>query len=438
MNIIEKIYKLLRIQTYDRVLEKASLYFINNSVSQIEKYQIEKFNKIWRDAYTHIAFYHEYKTKHQLPDTINSMHELTLFPIITKKDLQLNNTKLLRDDLSPTGTTMSGGSTGEPLKLPTRGFSQDPGSNMWIGRIHYKIKPHEKTFVIWGHRHLNGKGIKKNIRLLTRDIKDYLSNFKRVSAYDLSQEAMTDMYNKLIKFKPSFILGYSSALTSFCKINHGKNIPFKVKAVLCTASTLSKDDQHLVEDFFNAPVCKEYGSHETAVMAGTIPSNGKYRVYWDTHIIQGVRDNEGLRNIVTVLYENYFPIIRYDIGDYIVVPDNANLDNILEIDDVIGRPNDIIQFSNGASFNCIFTAGCVKQIKSVISHQVHKYDNGFEVWIVALKYVTAEELNHIHDLLLDLCPPLKKIKIRVIQKDSLQQSVAGKTPLVINHPGVNL
>lgn len=431
-------YKILRISTYDKILAKASLYFVNNTKEQIEKYQIEKFNKVWLDACTHIAFYREYKIKYQLPDVISNLHELALFPIITKKDLQLNSTKLLRDDLSPTGTTMSGGSTGEPLKLPTRGFSQEPGSNMWIGRIHYGIKPYEKTFVIWGHRHLNGKGIKKYIHLLLRDMKDFLSNFKRVSAYDLSQEAMVNMYNKLVKYKPSFILGYSSALTSFCKINQGKSVPFKIKAVLCTASTLSKDDQILIETFFNAPVCKEYGSHETAVMAGTIPLDGKYRVYWDTHIIQGVQEDKGIRNIVTVLYDNYFPVIRYDIGDYIIVPDNTNLDNILVIDDIIGRPNDIIQFSNGASFNCIFTAGCVKQVKAVISHQIHKYDNGVEIWIVALEDVSTGDLNKIHSLLLDLCPPLKGLIVKVIQKESLQQSVAGKTPLVINHLGVNL
>lgn len=438
MNVIEKFYKLLRISTYDKILEKASLYFINNSQDQIEKYQIEKFNKIWKDAYTNISFYREYKLKHKLPDVINSLQELALFPIITKKDLQLNGKKLLRDDLSPTGTTMSGGSTGEPLKLPTRGFSQEPGSNMWIGRIHYNVKPHDKTFVIWGHRHLNGKGLKKRIRIFLRDLKDFISNFKRVSAYDLSQEAMVNMYKKLVKYKPSFILGYSSALTTFCKINQGKIIPFKVKAILCTASTLSKEDQLIIEKFFNAPVCKEYGSHETAVMAGTIPSNGKYRVYWDTHIIQGMYDDEGIRNIVTVLYDNYFPVIRYDIGDYIVVPNNTNLDNILEIDDIIGRPNDVIQFANGASFNCIFTAGCVKQVKSVISHQIHTYDNGIEVWIVALEKVSDDDLNKINRLLFDLCPSLKNLKVQVKQKDALQQSIAGKTPLVIKHTGLNM
>lgn len=436
--MIDKLYKFLRIATYDKTLEKASLYFIYNSKEQIEEYQINKFNRIWQDAYNNIEFYYNYKTSNKLPDRINNLTELAAFPIITKKDLQLNSSKLVRKNLPPTGVTMSGGSTGEPLKLPTRGQSQEPGANMWIGRRHYGITPYDKTFVIWGHRHLNGKGIKKNIRLLIRDIKDSLSNFKRVSAYDLSQEAMENMYNQLIKFKPTFILGYSSALTTFCKINQGKSIPFKIKAILCTASTLSKEDQHLIETFFNAPVCKEYGSHETAVMAGTIPLNGNYRTYWDTHILQGIKEKEGIRNIVTVLYDNYFPIIRYDIGDYLVVPNNANLTNILEIEDIIGRPNDIIQFSNGASFNCIFTAGCVKQVKSVISHQIHKYDNGIEIWIIALEQVNTDDLNKIHNLLVNLCPPLKSLKVHVLQKATLQQSVAGKTPLVINHIGENL
>lgn len=433
MNIVKTIYKSLRLSTYDRVLSKSAIYFASNDVESIKKIQIEKFNRIWQMAYSHIPFYKQYKLDNKLPDSIESLDELASFPVISKKDLQFNYSNLIRDDIQPTGITMSGGSTGEPLKLPTRGGTQDPGANMWIGRTLYGINPYDKTFVIWGHRHLNGKGIKKYLNLFLRDIKDSFSNYKRVSAYDLSTDALTKIYNQLVDFKPSFVLGYSSALVSLCKVNKGKSIPFKVKAVLCTASTLSPEDQNLIETFFKAPVCKEYGSHETAVMAGTIPNTGKYRVYWDTHIVQGQKENDMVKNIVTVLTDNYFPVIRYDIGDYIVVPENTNLNNILEIDDVIGRPNDVLQFSNGACFNCIFTAGCVKQVKSVISHQIHKYEDGFEVWIVALEKVENSDLKFIEKLIIELCPSLVDLKIKVIQVEKLQQSVAGKTPLVIKH-----
>ena len=202
---------------------------------------------------------------------------------------------------------------------------------------------------------------------------------------------------------------------------------------MCTASTLNSDDQRLIENFFHASVCKEYGSHETAVMAGTVPSSGNYRVFWDTHILQGVEENGMVKNIVTVLMDSYFPVIRYDIGDYIVVDEDSNLNNILEIKDVIGRPNDVLVFSNGASFNCIFTAGCVKQVKSVVSHQIHKYEDGIDVWIVALEKVSKDDLLYIKKLIIDLCPSIKDLKVNVSQVDNLQQSVAGKTPLVIKH-----
>lgn len=433
MNFFKSIFSFLRLPTYGKVLEKSSKYFTCNKLEDIEAFQVEKFNEIWEMAYTKIPFYVEYKNNNNLPDKIKSLKDLAQFPIITKKDLQLNYQKLLRIDSSPTGTTMSGGSTGEPLKIPTKGRNEDPGANMWIGRSLYGVKPYDKTFVIWGHRHLNGKGLKKHINVFLRDIKDWLSNYKRVSAYDLSKQAMESMFNDMVVFKPDFVLGYSSALVNFCKINEGKDLPFQVKTVMCTASTLTSDDQKLIEKFFCAPVCKEYGSHETAVMAGTIPTNGNYRVFWDTHILQGVEENGMVKNIVTVLMDSYFPVIRYDIGDYIVVNEDCNLNNILEIKDVIGRPNDVLTFSNGASFNCILTAGCVKQIKSIISHQIHKYEDGIDVWFVALDNVSENDIQFIKALIVDVCPSIKNIKVKFSQVETLQQSVAGKTPMVINH-----
>ena len=65
----------------------------------------------------------------------------------------------------------------------------------------------------------------------------------------------------------------------------------------------------------------EYGSVECGLMAHTRPSDGNYFVFWTTRLLQADKQGDGqYRNLVTRLTRTYVPLIRYDIGDYLVKP----------------------------------------------------------------------------------------------------------------------
>ncbi len=214
----KSLFYFLRRKTYAKTLERAQLYRLINSVELIRSYQVDRFNDIWQDAYTNIPFYKEWKLKNTLPNTISSLDELSTWPIITKKELQANYDKLKRCDVEPSGYIATGGSTGEPLKLPTWG-DNETGVSMWIGRSAYGIFPDSKTFMLWGHRHLYGKGVRREVNILRQKIKDSLSNRLRVSAYDLSIDKMKENFAEYQKYKPEFVIGFSSAVLAFVRIN---------------------------------------------------------------------------------------------------------------------------------------------------------------------------------------------------------------------------
>lgn len=367
MTFIKRLNYILFKNDLDSALVKASNYRNINSKKEIENYQVNKFNKVWHDAFKNIEFYSEWKNKHSLPDSIKSINELDDWPVLSKSDIQSNYDKFNRKGIKPDKYISTGGSTGEPLKLPSW-LDRDTRASMLLGRVGYGILPGDKTFMLWGHHHLYGVGIKKIVNRSIRWFKDKLLNIKRVSAYDLSPTIMQENLNIYNKFNPDFVIGFSPAILSFVRSNSKNSINIKKpKAVLCTAGPLNKVEIKEIERFFNAPVCMEYGSVECGVMGYTNPIDSTYNIFWDTHLIQGLNDGSEVRNIVTRLQHCYVPLIRYDIGDYLSVSNEEKLCSILKVNYIAGRPSDIIKLPDGTSFFVALIGDSIKQNESVTS-----------------------------------------------------------------------
>ena len=416
----------------NQVLLRTSMYRNAISRESVEKKQLDKFNAIWKDAYINLQFYKNWKAMYSLPDSISTLRELEGWPIITKQMLQIKIENLQRDTAKVSTCVFTGGSTGEPLRLPTWS-DRFTSSSQWIGRVAYGVMPGDRTFLLWGHHHLYGKGIKRKINQAKRKIKDTLLNMCRVSAYDLSEDAMGRAFNTYKEFKPQFVIGFSASVLAFCRINSLCKISHAPKAVLCTAGPLSNAEKEEIECFFKAPVCMEYGSVEAGVMAYTEPETQHYRVFWDTHLLQGFTDETGeTRNIVTRLTPCYFPLIRYDIGDCLDLLDTTHMESIYEINTVKGRPSDIIQLKNGVSFFGAIIGDCVKQVPAVVASQLIVLEEAiFEIHVVARQQLADIDFDLIKNRLKLVVKGLENDVFKIKQVDKLIVTQGGKIPLVI-------
>lgn len=54
--MINKLKYIFHRGSYRKVLQKSSLLFVFHDKSNIEQYQIDKFNEVWEDAYKNIPF----------------------------------------------------------------------------------------------------------------------------------------------------------------------------------------------------------------------------------------------------------------------------------------------------------------------------------------------------------------------------------------------
>ena len=408
--------------------------------ADIENFQVDKFNDIWRIARTNIPFYINWQREYDLPDVISSLEELQKWPVLKKTDLREVSLFDRKDVQKPRGMLRTSGSTGEPLCLPVWGDPVD-GLAQIVGRWAYGVGPGCRTFLLWGHRHLYGTGWRCKLNMLKRSIKDYVADWKRVSAYDLGADAMRRAYNVFCKFKPEFVIGFSAAIITFCRRNKQyAGVVRSVRTVLCTAGPLTYDEKTEIENFFGAKVCMEYGSVECSVMAYTRPEDDRYSVFWNTHLLQAQRQPDGeLKNIVTRFAKSYIPLIRYDIGDCLDLGNASECDIVdaerstLRFCSVKGRPNEMLQFASGVSFFGAIVGDCVKQVPGVIASQiaVNEEDDKLEVRIVADHLITEDEKRLIANRLDLTISHIDRLHLTVRQLESLPVTKGGKTLRVV-------
>ena len=437
MLLTDKFYLFLIRNRLAEVADTESEMEKSSTRAEIEAFQLRRFNEIWRIAHMNVPFYAQWRERYGLPEKVDTLVKLENWPILTKSDLR--NIDLFRraNGPKPSCTILTGGSTGEPVRLPSWGDSTS-GISQMLGRKAYGVEPGDRTFLLWGHEHLYGTGINRKANAIKRRVKDWLADWKRVSAYDLSAGAMHSAYDTFEKFKPKVVIGFSPAVLSFVRHNKEKKGKVNsVRVVLCTAGPLTHDEKQEIEYFFGGVVCMEYGSVECGVMAYTRPSDGEYDVFWNTHLLQAQKQPDGeYKNIVTRLTNCYVPLIRYDIGDYLDLDpahEKENACSVLEIKNVKGRPSEMINFSCGVSFFGALIGDCVKQVPEVISSQIAVDENAdkLEIRVTSAGCLSSAQLDLIKNRFSLTVSGAEKLNISVVQCDKLHTTVGGKIPRVV-------
>lgn len=433
MKVLYRFLMRKRIAAVERAAAMMAQYLTRESR---ERYQLEKFNAIWKTARENVPFYRAWQAKYGLPDVIADLGELMDWPILKKSDL-LDEGPFRRSDVPyPKGRLMTGGSTGVPVRLPSWGRKESWASQV-MGRMRYGYEVGDRLFLLWGHEHLFGKGLRRFFKIWERRIKDHLAGWMRVSAYDLSVAALKGAFERFVRYRPQFVMGYSPSILSFCRVNKTDHRRVKgVKAVLCSAGPLSMDERREVSAFFDAPVCMEYGSVECGIMAYTQPEDGKYHTFWNTHLLQSQKDENGnFRNIVTCLTESYVPLIHYDIGDYLEIDgsEEENQRSVLTIADVKGRPSEFLRFKCGVSVFAWGIGDCVKQSLKVANHQLVVSEERDELTIrtTSSQRMVPEDFEIIRNRLQLTVKGIDRLTLRFEQVDKLDVTVAGKTPRVL-------
>ncbi len=399
--------------------------------------QLADLNAAWEESLARSRWARAIAKAENLPDHFTSWAEFDArTPVMDKKRLRqiLAGCESSAEKVQWRAT---GGSTGEPFKFPVwPEEGKISGLDIWLGRSRTGIRPDDPVFLLWGHAHLLGTGVKGAINKVKRGAYDRLLGYTRVSAYALTPADLTAGCNKLLARRPAYVIGYSSALDRFARHNRARAddiATLDLKAVIATAEGFPRSDSaEVISRTFGAPVIMEYGAVETGPLAYQ-DREGTYSVFHAHHrlSLRGGKGPAANEILVTSLYPRALPLMRYALGDLAdVAPDDIEQGSLMRLHRVLGRCNDIVTLPNAAVVHSEAFTHCVRDIPELDAFQVVVGEGAWpRIRYAALTDLPQSAVREIRRRLSLIDKGMENTAIERV--DDIALSVAGKHQMIV-------
>ncbi|MDN3618927.1 phenylacetate--CoA ligase family protein [Polaribacter undariae] len=276
------------------------------SLEKLEGYQLKKLKELLKIAYDNSEFYKQKFDAEQLDiNEVKTLEDLKFFPIINKKDL-ITYTSQIHTNLNfkKTFLASTSGTSGESLKF-VREENADSFNRATIQRGYswYNIHPWDRNGYFWGFSF-------SFISQQKNKILDFFQNRYRIFSYE--ETALKEFIKKSRKAK--YIHGYSSMIYQTALLINKLNLPkpLHLKMIKGTSEKIFESYHSEIKKAFGLDIISEYGATESGIIAYEC-IEGNMHLNMEGVLVEEV-DGE---IIITNLQLQSFPIIRYQLGDYI-------------------------------------------------------------------------------------------------------------------------
>jgi phenylacetate-CoA ligase len=341
---------------------KSYLFDINrlNNFNEdaLKKYQDKCLKKIVKYAYTVPLYHDKYKDAGILPSDIRGIEDIAKLPTISKYDIKnyypdgIISSKTKKDHLIEIATS---GTTGKSLSL----YGDMYDVVLWLFWYIRVLKNHginwrkDRLTIIGDFApHTIGSGYIKRGLLSNLNSKHFFTNMQWLNTNDEPIEVIKEVN----KFKPDFIGGYVGMLGHLALLKEkGFGNDINPRYIATIGSILTPPLRKLLEETFDAKVFEIYGATESGTIAFQCP-RGHYHIMSDLIYPEFLKDGEPVKSkepaklVITKLYGNGTPIIRYDAVNDIVAPLHEKCDCGLSgglIEKIYGRDDLSLYFSDG-------------------------------------------------------------------------------------------
>ncbi len=168
------------------------------------------------------------------------------------------------------------------------------------------------------------------------------------------EQSLGDMVAQLNSFDPAILTGYPSAIRQLAQERRAGRLHIQPGLIGTGGETVSVEERQQMAATFGAPVIDGYGSSECLLLATTCRYEWlHYRSDWmilepvDADHLQVPPGEPSHTTLLTNLSNRVQPIIRYDLGDSVLVrPDPCGCGSSLPAIRVTGRQDDILRFAS--------------------------------------------------------------------------------------------
>ena len=165
-----------------------------------------------------------------------------------------------------------------------------------------------------------------------------------LSLLDSSEEVVS----RLNAFQPHRLTGYSSHLANLADIALQGQLRIRPDNILATGDLLTQSMERKIRAAWNAPLYELYGASESNHL-GVKAGSGEMRIMDDLNIVEVFDDRNQPapsgaygRVVLTNLYNYTLPVLRYELGDYVVRGTEGSETSFSTIRKIQGRINDAL------------------------------------------------------------------------------------------------
>ncbi len=408
---------------------------------QMEHYQIEQLKMIIYSVAPEVPYYRELFSQIKLPSQDKfQLSDMEKIPILNKETIRSQANDFINRKASNKKliTLHTSGTTGTPLKIICTAKVRQKNYAFFSRFLNsVGIDPHGSRATMGSRLVVKGEQSKPPFWRYSLFQKCLF-----LSSYHLSDCNIESYIEVLKKMKPSYIDAFPSsiyAISSYALRNRISLCQI-TRAIVTSSESLHHYQRKSIEETFGIPVYDQYGSVEMCVFIAQCRS-GKYHLNSDYSYVEFLNDSgqkagpgEEAQVICTGFINDTMPLIRYNIGDRVLMPSEENMQcdcgsSFPVIEKVLGRADDVVKTPDGRKIgrlSGVFRGYPVREAQ----YRQYKPD---EIELLIVKdsnYDRDTEENIIKEIQKRTGPSLKVI-IRHV--DSIERGEGGKLRLVISN-----
>ncbi len=290
------------------------------SVEQLEQSRLQRLREFLSQVYAHVPYYRSLFDEIGFDVlSVKSVTDIQQLPFLDKKIIRENQQDLKADNATQLSQFNTGGSSGEPLVffIGDSRVSHDVAAK-WRATRWWDVDIGDKEIVLWGSP--IELGAQDRFRLL----RDRLFRSTLLPAFEMSEAHLNEFIAAIRSIRPRMLFGYPSVQAHIAQHaeNNGLSLDdLGIKVAFVTSERLYPEQREEIERSFGCRVANGYGGRDAGFIAHECPEGGMHITAEDiiVEIVdpQGnvVPDGESGEVVITHLFTDDFPFIRYRTGD---------------------------------------------------------------------------------------------------------------------------
>lgn len=340
------------LRRFDSLDLKEKLEFQANALRDFVQFAIENS-----------AFYRKLYLDHGATraPAIADLHAL---PIVDKEALRQNIDSVFTVARKPSLEGHTGGTTGKSLIVRYR--RDDLNKRM-------ALLDHFKSRVGFEHRKMrrasfSGKNIIPSQQIAGPHWRyNHACKQMLYSTYHINDSTVGEYVDSLNRFRPAALDGFPSSISELARLIETRNLElqFTPIGIFPNAETLTGEIRTTIERVFKCRVYDQYASAEGAPLI-TECRWGELHIELSSGVFEVKEDNDLL---VTSFTTHGTPLIRYRIGDSVILSDKASCPCGVQgplVEAILGRSQDFLNRSDGGRVNSANVSNLFKNIPNAL------------------------------------------------------------------------